>query len=454
MYDRTMEKLTNTSSTALRTDAYELTMGDSALQAGVADQRATFELFGRRLPTGRRYGVVAGVDRAIEAVENFCFEDQQLEYIASLGLVSNPMIERLAEFRFTGKLTGYAEGSLYFPYSPILRVEGSFLECVLLETVLLSIYNHDSAIASAASRMVQATQHKFSLIEMGSRRTHESSAVAVARAAYIAGFAATSNVEAGYRYGIPITGTSAHAFTLAFAEEKDAFRAQVAALGSGTTLLVDTYDIQQGIRNAVEVAGTELGAIRIDSGDLHEETVRARQLLDSLGATSTRIILSSDIDEYSLSNMVERGTPVDGAGAGTRVATGSGHPTCGMVYKLVEREDVDGTMVPVAKRAAGKKSLGSRKTVRRTMDDSGKYTGEILFSRNDGIPEEIEELRGQAMFGPQRMLYDTAPGVVARSGLQEARETLQWELAKLPIEALSVVAGETVFEATGYEGGS
>jgi len=441
-------ELEDLQSSAFRADFYEMTMASAALQAGTADQRTTFELFARKLPTGRRYGVVAGVDRALDAVENFRFGEYQLNYLAEQPAISDELIDRLADFRFTGTLTGYEEGSLYFPYSPILRVEGSFLECVLLETVLLSIYNHDSAIAGAASRMVQAAAGKFPLIEMGSRRTHEDSAVAVARAAYIAGFAATSNIEAAYRYEIPLTGTAAHAFTLSFEDERDAFRAQVNSLGAGTTLLVDTYDIEQGIRNAVEVAGTELGAIRIDSGDLHEETVKARQLLDSLGAISTRIILSSDIDEYSLSNMVERGTPVDGAGAGTRVATGSGHPTCGMVYKLVEREAADGTMVPVAKRAAGKKSLGSRKTVRRFFDQDGKLVDEILFDRATGEPELIPGFAQSRMADPQRLLY--SDGTAQPSGLDRSRERLAHQLEMLPKETLSVVAGDSYLEAHGY----
>lgn len=435
-------------STALKTDHYELTMGDAALQAGMADRQATFELFARRLPAGRRYGVVAGVERALAAVEDFRFTEEQISYLRSLDKLSDELLDRLANFRFQGRLTGYPEGSLYFPYSPILRVEGSFLECVLLETVLLSIYNHDSAIASAASRMVQATKGKFPLIEMGSRRTHEDSAVAVARAAYIAGFAATSNMEAGLRYGIPITGTSAHAFSLSFADEKDAFRAQINALGVDTTLLVDTYDIEQGIRNAIEVAGPELGAIRIDSGDLHEETVNARKLLDSLGATGTRIILSSDIDEYSLANMVERGTPVDGAGAGTRVATGSGHPTCGMVYKLVEREAADGSMVPVAKRATGKKSLGSRKIVRRIFE-GGKLVEEVLFGRDSIEPEDTPEYRDAAMSNPQVRLYEGSSYRRAES-FDTIRARLQRELKNLPTEALSTVAGEPAIEARGY----
>jgi len=437
-------------STALMTDFYELTMASAALKAGTAHKRATFELFGRKLPTGRRYGVVAGVNRALEAVENFSFTAEQIDYLSRQPMLSDELLEELKNFSFTGKLTGYPEGSLYFPYSPILRVEGTFLECVLLETVLLSIYNHDSAIASAASRMVQATRGKFGLIEMGSRRTHEESAVAVARSAYIAGFKATSNIEAGMRYGIPITGTAAHAFTLSFGDEREAFKAQIDALGRSTTLLVDTYDIQQGIRNAIEVAGPELGGIRIDSGDLHEETVKARELLDSLGATGTKIILSSDIDEYSLSEMVERGTPVDGAGAGTRVATGSGHPTCGMVYKLVEREAEDGTMVPVAKRAAGKKSLGGLKTPVRTLDSDGRYDREILFVREDGDTGAIEELKHEELIFQQVELL-TPEGSDYDGSLKAAQVRLQEELKRLPEEALSVIAGDAFLEAQPYE---
>lgn len=439
------------SSPALKLDFYELTMAAAALKAGTAHKRATFELFARKLPTGRRYGVVAGVQRAIEAVQDFVFTEEQLDFLSTKPGITEELLDELATFSFEGKLTGYPEGSLYFPYSPILRVEGTFLECVLLETVLLSIYNHDSAIASAASRMVQATRGKFGLIEMGSRRTHEESAVAVARAAYIAGFQATSNAEAGLNYDIPITGTAAHAFTLSFADEREAFRAQIDALGVDTTLLVDTYDIQQGIRNAIEVAGPKLGGIRIDSGDLHEETVKARELLDSLGATKTKIILSSDIDEYSLSEMVERGTPVDGAGAGTRVATGSGHPTCGMVYKLVEREAEDGSMVPVAKRAAGKKSLGGLKTPVRTIDSEGNYGREILFSRADGDILALDEFREAALAFQQVSLFDPADSDVYDGSLEAAQDRLRSELTRIPDEALSVIAGDPYLEAQPYE---
>lgn len=444
----TLENLTQDSftSSALKVDFYEFTMAAAALQAGTADKRATFELFARKLPTGRRYGVVAGVGRAMEAVKNFRFTEDQIAYLAQYPMLSKELLDRLANFKFEGTITGYKEGSLYFPYSPILTVEGTFFECVLLETVLLSIYNHDSAVASAASRMVQATEGRFPLIEMGSRRAHDESAIAVARAAYIAGFKSTSNTEAGYHYGIPVSGTAAHAFTLSFESEKEAFQAQVNTLGVSTTLLVDTYDIEQGIRNAVEVAGIELGGIRIDSGDLHDETVKARQLLDSLGAVNTKIILSSDIDEYSLANMVERGTPVDGAGAGTRVATGSGHPTCGMVYKLVEREAADGTMVPVAKRAVGKKSLGGRKTAFRTFDIVDNYDRELILLGDEQI-YYIRSLNTDHVEYQQEYFYKDGV-MLFNSDLETARCTLKDQLARLPKDALSTLAGNPALEAT------
>src|SRR5699024_10311875 len=330
--------------TGLLTDKYELTMLQAALQSGDAHKKANFELFARDLPKGRRYGVIAGTQRAIDAVENFKFSEDQLEFLRNDPEFTEEFVEYLRDYEFKGKIYGLMDGDLYFPHTPILNVMGTFADSVILETVLLSILNHDSAVASATSRMVVAAEGT-PLIEMGSRRTHEEAAVASARAAHIVGSDATSNLEAGHRYNIPVSGTAAHAFTLNYETEEDAFRAQVESLGKDTTLLVDTYDIEEGIRTAVKVAGTELGAIRIDSGDLHDESNNARRLLDELGAVNTRIVVSSDIDEYSLMELSERGTPIDGAGVGTRLVTGFGHPTAGMVFKLVERENSNGEMV-------------------------------------------------------------------------------------------------------------
>src|SRR3954453_6914160 len=229
-------------------------MLQAALASGTAHRRSVFELFGRRLPEGRRYGGVAGVGRALDAIEAFRFDG---EVLAALdGVVDAPTLDWLSGYCFSGDVWGYGEGETYFPHSPLLIVEASFAEAVLLETVLLSIYNHDSAIASAASRMTLAAGDR-PCIEMGSRRTHEEAAVAAARAAYVAGFATTSNLAARQRYGVPTAGTSAHSFTLLHDSETDAFRAQVASLGSGTTLLVDTYDIREAVALGVETAGTD-----------------------------------------------------------------------------------------------------------------------------------------------------------------------------------------------------
>src|SRR5215207_399219 len=389
----------------------------SALRDGSAGRHCVFELFARRLPDGRRYGVVAGTARLLEALESFRFGPDELAALAAAGL-DGPTLEVLASWRFTGDVDGYPEGELWFPGSPVLTVTGTFAEAVLLETLALSVFNHDVAIASAAARMVTAAGDR-PLIEMGSRRTHEEAAVAAARAAYLAGFASTSNLEAGRRHGIPTTGTAAHAFTLLHDNEADAFRAQVEALGVGTTLLVDTYDISKGIRTAIEVAGTGLGAVRIDSGDLTVLASQARELLDSLGATGTRIVLSGDLDEWGLAAL--SAAPVDAYGVGTSVVTGSGAPTAGMVYKLVE---VDGR--PVAKRSEHKSTDGGRKTAVRRHRATGTATEEVLVAQ--GTPEVGEHdrlLQVPLMRGGEAVSGDSLPA--ARERLAAALKTVPWE---------------------------
>jgi nicotinate phosphoribosyltransferase len=361
--------------TSLLTDRYELTMLQAALAAGTAERRSVFELFPRALPEGRRYGVVAGVGRALDAVRRFTFGAEALDFLADDHVVDDPTLEFLSTYRFNGSIWGYPDGEMYFPYSPLMVVESTFAEAVLLETVLLSILNHDSAVASAASRMTWAADDR-PCIEMGTRRTHEQAAVASARAAYIAGFASTSNLEAGRQHGIPTTGTSAHSFTLLHDTERDAFAAQVTSLGAGTTLLVDTYDVEEAVRTAVEVAGTGLGAVRIDSGDLAVLAQQVREQLDSLGATKTRIVVTSDLDEHAIAALAA--APVDGYGVGTSLVTGSGHPTCGFVYKLVARSDDAGHMVAVAKRSKDKVSMGGRKFALRRRDESGVAEAEVV----------------------------------------------------------------------------
>lgn len=420
---------------ALLTDHYELTMLQAALAAGTAERRAVFELFARRLPEGRRYGVVAGVGRALDAVEAFRFDDEALETLRSGDVVDEPTLAWLADYRFSGDIWGYAEGETYFPYSPLLVVESTFAEAVLLETVLLSIYNHDSAIASAASRMTLVAGHR-PCIEMGSRRTHEEAAVAAARAAYVAGFASSSNLAARQRYGVPTAGTSAHSFTLLHDTEADAFRAQVASLGEGTTLLVDTYDIAEAVRLGVEVAGTGLGAVRIDSGDLGLLATQVRDQLDQLGATETRIVVTSDLDEHAIAALAS--APVDAYGIGTELVTGSGHPTCGFVYKLVAREGEDGTMVSVAKRSPDKGSVGGRKFALRRRDGRATAEAEIV---GIGTPPEND--------GDDRpLLVPLVHGgeIVGRESLEVARDRHATSRAELPIAAQMMSRGEPVIE--------
>jgi nicotinate phosphoribosyltransferase len=335
---------------ALLTDHYELTMLEAALGSGAAHRGAVFEVFARHLPRGRRYGVVAGTGRVLDALEGFRFGEAELAFLRRGRVVDERTLEFLAAYRFSGNMHGYGEGECYFPGSPIMVVDGTFAEAVLLETVILSILNHDSAVAAAASRMVRAAGGR-PIIEMGSRRTHEGAAVAAARAAYLSGFGSTSNLMAGSRYGVPTAGTAAHAFTLLHDSEHDAFQAQLEFLGTGTTLLVDTYDVDRAVRTAVELAGPALGAVRIDSGDLAASAHEVRRMLDGLGATATRIVVTGDLDEFAIAALAA--APVDGYGVGTSVVTGSGAPTAAMVYKLVAREDATGTLQPVAKQSVG-----------------------------------------------------------------------------------------------------
>ncbi|MCW2768387.1 MAG: putative nicotinate phosphoribosyltransferase [Nocardioides sp.] len=420
-----------TRSTALLTDHYELTMLQAALAAGTAGRRAVFELFPRRLPEGRRYGVVAGVGRALDALERFRFDDEALAALEDV--VDAPTLEWLASYRFTGDVWGYAEGEPYFAYSPLLVVEASFAEAVLLETLLLSIYNHDSAIASAASRMTMAAGDR-PCIEMGSRRTHEEAAVAAARAAYVAGFATSSNLAARQRYGVPTAGTSAHSFTLLHDSEANAFRAQVLSLGRGTTLLVDTYDIAEAVRLGVEIAGTELGAVRIDSGDLGVLAHEVRAQLDSLGATSTRIVVTSDLDEFAIAGLAA--APVDAYGVGTELVTGSGHPTCGFVYKLVSRVDQAGSMVAVAKRSKDKISIGGRKFALRRRNAAGVAEAEVI-----GIGE-IPENDGDDRPLLVPLVQDGE--VLGRESLEHARARHLRGRAELPQAAQQLSRGEPV----------
>ena len=407
----------------------------AALHSGAASRHCIFEVFARRLPEGRRYGVVAGTGRLLQAVLDFRFDGSELEWLRENHVADSLTLDFLSDYRFTGNISGYAEGECFFPRSPLLMVEGTFAESVVLETLLLSILNHDSAIASAASRMTNAAGDR-PCIEMGSRRTHEWAAVAAARAAYIAGFATTSNLEAGRAYGVPTKGTSAHSFTLLHDDERAAFEAQVASLGVGTTLLVDTYDVTAAVSLAVEVAGVGLGAVRLDSGDLLVQARQVRAQLDALGANNTRIVVTSDLDEHSIAALAA--APVDAYGIGTALVTGSGAPTADLVYKLVAREDDAGQLIDVAKVSKDKISVGGRKWAMRRLDAGGVAEAEVIgigtMPANDGNPTPNTR--------PLLVELMSDGEIVADLSLESARRRHELSRAELPPRALKLSRGE------------
>lgn len=421
-------------SSALLTDKYELTMLEAALRQGTAGRQSVFEVFARRLPEGRRYGVVGGTGRLLDLIEDFRFGPDEVDYLGEHGVVSPPTIDWLASYTFKGTIWGYGEGECYVPGSPLLVVEGSFADAVLLETLVLSVLNHDSAIAAAAARMITAAGSR-PCIEMGSRRTHELAAVAAARAAYVAGFASTSNLEAARSYGIPSAGTAAHAFTLLHDDERAAFTAQIAAQGPGTTVLVDTFDVTEAVRLAVEIAGPELGAVRLDSGDLIAQARAVRAQLDSLGAVKTRIVVTSDLDEHQIAALAA--APVDGYGVGTNLVTGSGAPTAGLVYKLVSRavsEEAGAPMISVEKRSSAKTSVGGRKWALRRRSPTGVAEAEVLGVEH--VPEDDGDDRRL-----MRLLVEHGD-LVGREPLADARARHAASLAELPPEARQLSRGE------------
>jgi nicotinate phosphoribosyltransferase len=427
--------------TALLTDHYELTMLQAALADGAGERRSVFEVFARRLPDGRRYGVVGGTGRLLAVIERFRFDDDALADLERRRVVDSPTLGWLSDYRFTGDVWGYGEGECFFPYSPLLVVEGSFAQAVILETLILSVLNFDSAVASAASRMTAAAGDR-PCIEMGSRRTHERAAVAAARAAYVAGFASTSNLEAGRTYGVPTQGTSAHSFVLLHDSERDAFTAQVDSLGKGTTLLVDTYDVREAVALGFEIAGPELRAVRLDSGDLLAQAREVRAQLDELGASDTRIIVTSDLDEHAIAALAA--APVDAYGVGTALVTGSGAPTAGMVYKLVAREGRDGVMAAVAKKSQDKVSVGGRKYAMRRRTPDGVAEAEVI-----GLAPPDDDGNDRPLLVPLVREGE----MVGREPLAVARERHAVSRAELPPTALQMSRGEPAIP-TVYEGES
>ena len=421
------------STTALLTDRYELTMLQAALKSGKAHRKGVFEVFSRTLAGGRRYGVFAGTGRLLELIKQFRFSETEIAWLLAENIIDQSTAKWLADYKFTGDIHGYAEGEIYFPYSPVLIVEASFAEAVILETLILSVLNYDSAVASAAARMVTAAGSR-PVSEMGSRRTGEYSAVAAARAAYIAGFSATSNLEAGRSFGIKTMGTASHAFTLLHDSETQAFQAQLEAFGEDTTFLVDTYNIEAGIENAIGVAGTKLGGVRIDSGDLPIEVAKARALLDKLGAKNTKITVTNDLDEFAIASLAA--APVDAYGVGTSVVTGSGVAAAGFVYKMVAFQDESGQWHEVSKQSAKKTNLGGKKNAVRSHQ-SEVAIAELISSSGPVLTQ-----------GDRSLLVDLViqgeiqPGLIGKVAVESARAHHEKVKSQLPASAHRLTKGE------------
>lgn len=351
--------------TGLLTDLYELTMAAGYFQAGKAGEQATFELSIRRLPADRSYLILAGVEQAIEYLLGLEFQEPEINYLRGLSAfrsVGDPFWDYLRTFRFTGDLWAAPEGTPVYAGEPVVRVTAPLPEGQIPETYLLAAITFQTLVATKASRMVGAAGGR-AVVEFGTRRAHTAEAgVLGARAAYIGGCIGTSNVEAGYRFGIPVYGTSAHSWVLAFPSEREAFARLHEVLGEGTVYLVDTYDTEQGVRSAAATGGRFWG-VRLDSGDLLAESRRARAILDEAGCREARIMASGDLNEHRIGELVRAGAPIDTFGVGTELATSADAPSMGSIYKLVEIESR-----PAAKFSPEKASWPGIKQVFRLAD--------------------------------------------------------------------------------------
>ena len=366
-------------------DLYELTMAQAYLQSGQTGD-ATFSLFFRNFPPNRAYYVFCGLESAIDYLASLKFSASDLEALDRMQLFDAVLLDYLQSFKFTGSVRAMREGEIFFPNEPVIEVSGPIIECQIAETFLINQINLESMLATKAARVVDAAAGK-QVVDFASRRTHGLDAgIKFARASYIAGFDGTSNVRAASLYGIPAVGTMAHSYISRFNSETDAFSNYAKSFPDSSTFLVDTYDTLNGVRNAIKVAhdmtthGSSLRAIRLDSGDMARLSVHAREMLDHAGLGNVRILASSGLDEYSISDLVSSGAPIDGFGVGTRVGTSADAPYTDFVYKLVE---YDGT--PIVKLSEDKESLPAPKQVYRISDTEGMFERDVITDADNPI---------------------------------------------------------------------
>jgi nicotinate phosphoribosyltransferase len=382
------------------TDLYQLTMMAGYQAAGLSDARATFELFVRRLPPGRGYLVFAGLEQAVRDLLVLRFSPEQIKYVRSLPIfatVDRSWFDRLAELRFTGNIWAAPEGSIVFAGEPLVRIEAPLPQAQWVETLLIASLSYPTLVASKAARIADAAGGR-PLYDYGLRRGHGPMAgMLCARAAYLAGFAGTSNVEAARRLGIPCVGTMAHAWVQSFDQEGAAFAAFARVFGTMSTLLVDTYDTPEGVRHAALVE-PPVAAVRLDSGELGPLAKQARAILDASGRARTQIVASGDLDEFKVRDVLASGAPIDAFGIGTELITSRDAPALSMVYKLVEL-DGKGRM----KLSAGKKTYPMAKQVYRQSDAQGRFTCDFVTRADEaagGEPLLVPIVRDGRLVGP------------------------------------------------------
>jgi nicotinate phosphoribosyltransferase len=418
---------------ALLTDLYQLNMIEAYLAKGET-RTAVFELFFRKLPQRRGFLIAAGLEQALDYLENLHFSQEELEWLAADGRFSSRLIDYLSEFRFSGDVHAMPEGTVFFADEPILRVTAPLPQAQLVETRLMNIVHFQSLIASKAARMVLAAPGK-TLVDYGLRRAHGAEAgVMAARAAYIAGFAGTATVLAQKLYGIPTFGTMAHSFIQAQEDEETAFLRFARARPDHVTLLLDTYDTEAAARKIVEIApklaaeGIKIAAVRIDSGDLVLLSKRVRAILDAAGLETVRIVASGGLDEAKLLMHRRERAPVDAYGLGTSLTTSADVPNLDCAYKL---EEYAGT--PRRKRSVGKSTWPGRKQVWRHYTEDGVIAGDILSLEDD--PQPGEPLLALVMQGGRRL--------EPRPTLAEIRERAARDLGRLPAALRQLTPGGT-----------
>ncbi|MBI2656807.1 nicotinate phosphoribosyltransferase [Candidatus Woesearchaeota archaeon] len=372
---------------ALLTDLYELTMCASYFDSKVKDV-ATFDLFIRQLPKNRSYFVAAGLEDVLDYLKNLKFTEEHIEFLKSKNIFKGDFLNYLKNFKFTGDVFAVPEGTIIFPNEPVLSVTAPIIEAQLVETFLLNAINLQTTIATKASRVVLAARQK-PVVDFSLRRTQGADAgMKAARASYIAGCIGTSNVLAGMKYKIPIYGTMAHSFVMAFEKEEESFEAYSKTFPDASTFLVDTYDTLAGIENAsiaakkLEKQGHKLIAIRLDSGDLVSLSKTARKILDKNGLKYVSIFASGNLDEYKIEELLRKNSMIDVFGVGTSMGVSSDAPYCDVVYKLVELSD-GGKLLPTMKLSKGKVTYPGKKQVYRIVDRKGSYAGDILALRDE-----------------------------------------------------------------------